>query len=141
MKKTAGHGWQRPGMNSSDYGLSFGHDHDYRTYSGMDFSGVGPSQYRRPDHLVEEDICELLKWDTEVDASDIEVFVLDGLVTLKGTVDNRHAKLKAEILANDVRGVIDVKNRIFIKKYFDLDPDKIMARGPDGLFSQEIIPR
>ena len=121
-------------MNSSDYGLSFGHDHDYRTYSGMDFSGVGPSHYRRPDHLVEEDICELLKWDTDV-------FVLDGLVTLKGTVDNRHAKLKAEILANDVRGVIDVKNRISVKKYFDLDQDKIMARGPDGLFSQEIIPR
>lgn len=141
MKKPNEKGWLRPGMRSSDYGIYFHHDHDYRTYSGMNYTGLGPKGYRRPDNLIEEEVCELLKWDTEVDASEIEVFVQDGLVNLKGSVDSRHAKRRAENILDHVKGVIDIQNGIYIKPTLDVDSDKIITRGDEGLFSQEITQR
>lgn len=127
-------------MQSFDYGLSFDHDHDYRTYGSMNYTGIGPKNYFRRDASIREDICERLKWDPEVDASNISVDVSNGIVTLEGSVDSRHAKRRAEFISDHVTGVIDIHNRISIKSHLDTDDDKIITSGDDGLFSEEVIP-
>jgi hypothetical protein len=141
MKRTLEKGWLRPGMRSSDYGLHFQHDHDYRRYSGVNFFGCGPKGPYKSDQLLREEVCELLKWDPEVDATAIEVFVNHGIVILKGSVDSRHAKRRAEYLLDHLRGVVEVKNKILIRPLLDIKSEKIVTRGDHGLLSQEISPR
>ena len=53
--------------------------------------------------------------DLYVDASDIEVGVLNGEVTLSGTVDSRIAKRLAEDCCDSVLGVRDVRNNLRIR--------------------------
>jgi len=50
-----------------------------------------------------------------VDASEIEVQVSNGEVTLTGTVDSREAKRAAEEAAEECSGVKDVQNRIRVQ--------------------------
>ena len=51
----------------------------------------------------------------EIDATDIEVRVNAGEVTLTGTVNERRAKRAAEDVAEEVFGVKDVENKIKVK--------------------------
>jgi len=76
------------------------------------FRGRGPKNYLRSDQRITEDLCERLTEDDDVDASDIEVAVKDGVVTLTGTVGERWMKHRAEDLAERCGGVRDVDNRI-----------------------------
>ncbi|MFL5783964.1 MAG: BON domain-containing protein, partial [Bacteriovoracaceae bacterium] len=46
------------------------------------------------------------------DASEIEVDVKDGVVTLSGTVEDRQSKRAAEECIENLSGVVDVHNRI-----------------------------
>lgn len=78
--------------------------------------GRGPKGYRRSDERITEDVNEQLTRDPEVDASDIEVRVESGIVTLSGTVDDRQSKRVAEDIANDVWGVKDVQNQIRVHR-------------------------
>jgi hypothetical protein len=80
------------------------------------YSGRGPKDYTRTDERIREDVCERLSWDDEVDATDVSVRVQNGEVTLEGTVETRHMKRRAEDLADDVSGVVDVHNTIRVKK-------------------------
>lgn len=79
-------------------------------------AGRGPKGYRRDDARITEDVNEILTHDSHIDASEIEVSVSDGEVTLSGTVDSRDAKRHAEDLAERVSGVNDVDNRIRVVK-------------------------
>jgi osmotically-inducible protein OsmY len=126
--------WKHPGMRSSDYSHSNDHDHDKRN-----FSGIGPKGYKRKDESVKDEASELLCWSPEVDASEIELNVQNGVISLSGFVDSRHAKRLAEDLLEKIIGVKDIDNRLIIKKDLDMEEDKIIARGDDGLYSQEII--
>lgn len=74
--------------------------------------GRGPSSYRRSDERIREDVNDRLTDDAYLDASNIEVSVDSGIVTLKGTVDNRSDKRRAEYLAESVSGVSDVSNQL-----------------------------
>jgi osmotically-inducible protein OsmY len=76
------------------------------------FSGMGPKGYKRSDERVHEDVCETLECDTHLDASNIEVEVKEGHVTLTGTVDNRMSKRHAEDCIAHLSGVKDVINNI-----------------------------
>ncbi|MGH9456073.1 MAG: BON domain-containing protein [Thermoanaerobaculia bacterium] len=78
------------------------------------FRGRGPRNYRRSDERIREDVNQLLTDAADVDASDLTVRVEDGVVTLDGTVADRRTKRRTEILAESVRGVEDVMNRIRI---------------------------
>lgn len=51
-----------------------------------------------------------------IDATDVEVTVHNGEVTLRGQVDHRHAKRLAEDIAESVLGVKDVNNQIKIRQ-------------------------
>jgi hypothetical protein len=79
-------------------------------YTGEDHRGRGPRGYRRPDEAIRADICDRMTDDRELDASNIEVTVRDGEVTLDGTVANRRARRRAEEICDSVTGVRDVSN-------------------------------
>ena len=59
-----------------------------------------------------EDVSERLTEHGEIDASDIEVQVENGEVTLSGAVDSRQTKRLAEDLVDSVSGVKDVHNQL-----------------------------
>jgi osmotically-inducible protein OsmY len=81
-----------------------------------DYRGHGPKNYRRTDDRIKEDINDRLSDDSWIDASDIEVEVSNGEVTLSGTVKNRQAKRRAEDLAEAISGVSNVENRLRVKQ-------------------------
>jgi osmotically-inducible protein OsmY len=78
------------------------------------FSGRGPKNYQRSDQRIQEDICDRLTSDPDVDASEIQVEVRNGEVTLEGTVEDRRMKRRAEDCIEDVSGVSQVHNRLRI---------------------------
>jgi osmotically-inducible protein OsmY len=82
------------------------------------FTGKGPKGYRRGDERIQEEVNEALTQDGEVDATNIEVKVQNGVVTLTGTVTSRQAKRDAEDLAEDVSGVREVENRLRVENEF-----------------------
>lgn len=78
------------------------------------FFGKGPKGWKRSDERVREEVSEALYRDYHIDASEIEVDVKDGVVTLSGTVDSRQSKRAAEECIENLTGVVDVHNRIRI---------------------------
>jgi hypothetical protein len=78
-------------------------------------SGRGPQGYRKSDERIQDEVCEVLTRHGELDASDIEVHVQDGLVELRGYVDKRQDKYLAEDLAEAVSGG-EVRSRIRVRK-------------------------
>lgn len=72
----------------------------------------GPKGWQRSDDRIHEDVCARLTADGHVDASDIEVIVHHGEVTLNGTVDDRGQRDRVIHIAESVRGVIDVVGRV-----------------------------
>jgi len=80
------------------------------------YYGKGPKNYTRSDERIREDVCDHLSDDDEIDASEVTVTVRDGEVTLEGTVNDRRAKHRAEDIADNVRGVKDVHNRLSARK-------------------------
>ena len=78
--------------------------------------GKGPSGYTRSDERIREDVCDRLTDDPYVDASNIEVAVQGGEVTLAGHVDRREDKRRAEDIAESVLGVRDVQNQIRVTR-------------------------
>jgi hypothetical protein len=75
-------------------------------------SGKGPKNYKRSDARIHEDVNDRLMEDPYLDASDVEVDVKEGEVTLTGTVFDRRAKRHAEDLVERVSGVGHVQNNL-----------------------------
>jgi osmotically-inducible protein OsmY len=115
-------GYERPRSfyDAERYGSSYGRDRESYRDRGerplgekvRDFFGVGPKGYKRSDDRIREDVSERLADHPYIDASEIEVQVNDGEVTLTGTVDERRQKRLAEDVAENARGVRDVHNQI-----------------------------
>jgi hypothetical protein len=78
------------------------------------FAGRGPKGWTRKDDRIMEDVCQYLTDHPAIDASDIEVKVEGGEVTLTGMVDSRMTKRIAEDVADRVSGVRDVHNQLRI---------------------------
>ncbi|WP_341018872.1 BON domain-containing protein [Brevundimonas diminuta] len=106
--------WDR----TKDEVKSWGGDDDARRRREMDEiennRGRGPRGYTRSDERIREDVSDRLSDDWRVDASDIEVSVTGGEVTLGGTVRSRDDKRRAEDLADDCSGVKHVQNNLRI---------------------------
>ncbi|MGO4387568.1 BON domain-containing protein [Microvirga sp. 2YAF29] len=77
--------------------------------------GRGPKGYKRTDDRIHEDVCERLTHDRFIDASDVEVNVSKGEVTLSGTVSSRGLKRRAEDLAEMASGVTHVQNNLRVE--------------------------
>jgi hypothetical protein len=75
------------------------------------FRGTQPRGYERSDDRLRELACERLT-DADIDASDIEVKVSQGTVTLEGSVPVRWMKHATEDLIDDLGGVRDIQNRL-----------------------------
>jgi hypothetical protein len=82
------------------------------------FAGRGPKGYRRSDERIREDVNEQLTMNPDVDASDVEVRVANGIVTLSGIVEDRGEKRLAEDIAESVFGVDDVQNELKVRHGF-----------------------
>lgn len=76
--------------------------------------GKGPRGYRRSDERILEDVGERLERSGDVDASQVEISCENGIVTLRGEIEDRSSKRFAEDLAHDVYGVKDVMNNLSI---------------------------
>jgi osmotically-inducible protein OsmY len=74
--------------------------------------GRGPRGYQRSDERIREDVCERLTDDAHIDASEIDVSVSNGEVTLTGTLRSRNAKRRTTDVVEQVSGVKDVHNLI-----------------------------
>jgi hypothetical protein len=76
------------------------------------FRGRGPRGYHRSDERIRDEIHERLTDDSWLDASDIEVTVHEGEVTLDGRVRSRTDKRRAEDIVERVSGVGHVQNNL-----------------------------
>lgn len=77
-------------------------------------AGKGPKNYRRSDERIREDVGDALERHPDIDASDIELQVTDGVVVLSGTVEDRRTKRLAEDVVDAIPGVRDVDNQLRI---------------------------
>lgn len=98
-------------------------ERDHRNQNRYNNSGImgehrgkGPKGYKRSDERIKEDINDRLSDDHNLDASEIEVEVKNGEVTLSGSVSERSDKRRAEDVAEMISGVNNVENRIRISK-------------------------
>lgn len=74
--------------------------------------GRGPRNAMRSDALIAEELNERMTEDDQLDAGEILVRVEDGQVLLTGEVPERWMKHRAEDIADGIRGVRDIDNRI-----------------------------
>jgi hypothetical protein len=96
------------------------------------FAGRGPKNYRRSDQRIQEDVCDRLTQDPQVDASEILVSVREGEITLEGTVAERQMKRIAEDCAGSVAGVSQVHNRLRIQgQPSKTSPSRQSSRSPE----------
>lgn len=102
----------RGSYNRDFSGTTYGSFGDTGSMNSTSNAGKGPKNYKRTDERIREDVSEILERDPHVNASEIEVMVKDGVVTLSGTVDHRLAKRHAEDIIEHASGVTDVKNEL-----------------------------
>jgi osmotically-inducible protein OsmY len=101
--------------HEQSFGTTYGSD---ASLMGQSFRGRGPKGFQRSDERVRELVSERLEDHDAIDASDIEVTVNSGEVTLSGTVDDRRTKRLAEDVAESVAGVKDVHNNLKVDRNF-----------------------
>lgn len=83
----------------------------------------------RADEDVKRDVEQELRWDPDIDATDIAVTVRNGVVTLTGFVRSYSQKYQAETDAKRVAGVVAVANDLEVRlPSADQRPDPEIAR-------------
>jgi osmotically-inducible protein OsmY len=111
--------WQRRGFSRTAYGSPGGYESQRGPrmaegsrswYADRGSMGRGPKGYQRSDERIREDVCDRLG--QTMDASEVEVDVKQGVVTFKGSVNERRDKRRAEDLVEGIPGVKDVNNQI-----------------------------
>src|SRR5438067_12293102 len=87
----------------------------------------------RPDSDIKRDVEDELRWDPNVDPTDIAVAVKSGVVTLTGFVQSYAEKFAAERAAKRVEGVVGVANDLEVRlQQTDERPDPEIARDVDA---------
>jgi osmotically-inducible protein OsmY len=117
--RDAGDFFRRTGQKISNWFSSEGRD-DSRHEAERGARGLGPKGYKRSDDRISEEAHQHLTDDAWVDASDINISVSGGEVTLSGTVASREAKHRAERIVEELSGVAHVQNnlRVSSPNYF-----------------------
>lgn len=112
------HEFQGSEYGQQGYGSGFGSESTggYESGRQMGYVGRGPKGYRRSDDRIREDVSEELTRHPGIDASDIEVRVENGEVTLTGAVDGRRAKRMAEDCVEQCSGVKEVHNQLRVNR-------------------------
>jgi len=102
-----GYGTSRP---SPSAGMGFLRGDVQRRYA------PGPKGYKRSDERIKEDVSDRIFQMNRVDASDVEVSVKAGEVTLTGSVPNRIMKWQLENMIDTVAGVLEVHNQLRVRR-------------------------
>jgi osmotically-inducible protein OsmY len=83
----------------------------------------------RSDSEIKKDVEDELRWDPDLDPTDIAVTVKSGVVTLAGFMPSYLQKYQAEKVAKRVQGVVGVANDIQVRlPQVDQRPDPDIAR-------------
>lgn len=83
----------------------------------------------RSDSDIRRDVEDELRWDPDIDATDIAVNVSNSVVTLTGFVRSYMQKYEAEVDAKHVAGVVAVANDLQVRlPNIDERPDPEIAR-------------
>src|SRR3954467_14772308 len=109
VMRKKGHGGLEPAGGNA---WSGGRDGLERRTPGSAQPGTGPRFQRRSDDKIREEVWDLLSNNADLDATEVEVLVEGGEVTLTGNVDSRDAKWLAEDLVTSVSGVCEVYNQL-----------------------------
>lgn len=137
----SGRGW-RPNQGEGRYDppsfgqtseSTFGRYEDDSAPRRGGFAGRGPKDYQRSDERIREEICDRMTDDDSLDASEVNIQVKQGEVTLTGTVRARGDKRRAEDLAEGVSGVREVTNNLRLSRDqngVDLTQSTSMQVGP-----------
>lgn len=104
--------WDRA---SDEVASWFGDEEAERRRHQDQYRGKGPKNYSRSDDRIREDISDRLTDDWQVDASEIEITVVKGEVTLAGSVSDRMQRRRAEDIAESVSGAHHVQNNLRVK--------------------------
>jgi osmotically-inducible protein OsmY len=108
-------GFQQGGLGRGEEETSSGMIGAVKRFFGK-HSGRGPKGYTRSDERIREDVCEMLTQDPEVDATEMEIVVADGEVTLMGFVEDRETKRRAEDIAECAPGVKEVHDQLRVSR-------------------------
>ncbi len=103
------------------------------------YAGMGPRGYQRSDERIQEDINERLTWHGGIDASDMQVDVKDGIVTLTGSANSRYEKRMVEDIVDNVPGVQDVNNNLSVSKQSGSDRNRSQDRMGRGSTQRDQI--
>lgn len=120
--------WQGNPSPNSAYGA------EWNSLTTESHAGRGPKNYRRSDERIHEDVSEALTHAHQIDASEIEVEVKEGIVTLSGSVSDKKTKRAAEECIENLSGVKDVKNNLsvtssgFFSNLMGKDEDKSIKK-------------
>jgi osmotically-inducible protein OsmY len=83
----------------------------------------------RTDNEIKKDVEEELRWDPDIDATDVAVAVRDGVVALTGYVRSYMQKTQAERDAKRVAGTLGIANDIEVRlPLINKRPDPEIAR-------------
>ena len=93
----------------------------------------------RLDSDIKRDVEDELRWDPDIDATDIGVAAHNGVVTLSGFVRSYAQKTQAERDAKRVAGVVGVANDIEVRlPVLDQRPDPEVARDAVNALKAEL---
>jgi hypothetical protein len=148
-----GYGQRFGGGYGQSYGGGYGQPGGYGMgggrFGGMDLGesrrmmrrGRPPKGYTRSDERIREDVNDMLSDHPWVDASEVEVRVQEGIVTLTGTVEDRDTKRTIEDLAHEARGVKDVQNQLRVQSQDELRTGREDGGGRTTAREREKTPR
>ncbi len=86
-------------------------------FFGAVFTGAtraGDQKPSNPDDRISDQVRMRLATDQDVKGGALDVFVKNGVVTIKGRVDTEKGKNRATKLAKKVKGVKDVDNELIV---------------------------
>ena len=93
----------------------------------------------RSDHGIRRDVEDELRWDPDLDPTDIAVAVNSGVVTLAGFVRSYMQKYQAEAAAKRVAGAVGVVNDLEVRlPGIDERPDPEIARDAIARLKSEL---
>lgn len=97
---------------SSDFDPSYKDQYEIK----RNYYGFGPKGYRRSDQKLKDEARLLLNQDPILDSSNINIEVFNNVIYLRGFVDSRKDKKRAELLIEDIFGIEDIQNQLKIMR-------------------------
>ncbi len=88
---------------------------------------------------IRESIKSVMVWNGQIDSTDLDITVNDGIVELNGSVYSYHEKMLATDIAMSVNGVKEVRNNIIVNTRHDVNDELIGDNVFDALDSDPMV--